>query len=109
VIHALNQAFVAMGRARSLDFDIGDRLYGLMVRPGMTVVTARFVQPVVPLSIAAAFLELGAREMRQVAIRSGVISQLDADAAVAALVGLTRSREGYYAFPREAQVAVQLA
>ncbi len=108
VIHALNQAFVAMGLARGLDFDIGDRLHELLVRPGSSVVTARFVQPIVPLASAAAFLELGARELRTIAVRSGMITEAEASAALRDLEALKEAGKGYYAFPRQAQVAVRV-
>jgi ubiquinone/menaquinone biosynthesis C-methylase UbiE len=57
-ISRMNELFRALGRSRGLDFDVGDKLFGLVTGHTSRLVGSRFVQPMVPLGAARQFLEL---------------------------------------------------
>ena len=95
--------FEELGRRIGAAYDIGDRLYDLVRAAGCEVLRASFVQPIVSLAVASRFLLIGANEVRPLVLKTGLLTEQDADELMTALGNLATD-EGYYAFARVAQV-----
>ena len=104
-ISRMNDLFRALGRSRGLDFDVGDKLFGLMTRHTSRLVGSRFVQPMVPLGAARKFLELAAAEMKPALRASGLATESDAAEMLQALRSIREGAGSFYAPGRLAQVA----
>ena len=105
VFHAVNDVLLKVGAATGIDLDIGDRLYQMMVRAGLTPTVARFVQPMLPLHVAKALVLGGAREAMAGVVEAGLVSEEQARATLRELAELPEDDAAYYALPRHAQVA----
>ena len=104
-ISRMNELFRGLGRARGLDFDLGDRLFGLVTGHASRLVGSRFVQPMVSLRAARQFLELAAAELKPALLASGTVTESDATDLLRALGSLPEDAGAYYAPGRLAQVA----
>lgn len=104
VITRVGALFSALGQLSKADFDIGDRLFGLVRSQECRVVAARFVQPMVTLPVASRFLELGALEARAAVVKAGLLTEAGADELLGDIRALTSETHGYYALARVAQV-----
>jgi ubiquinone/menaquinone biosynthesis C-methylase UbiE len=104
-ISRMNELFRALGRSRGLDFDVGDKLFGLMTRHTSRLVGSRFVQPMVPLGAARQFLELAAAEIKPALLASGLATESGAVEMLHALRSIREDAGSFYAPGRLAQVA----
>ena len=100
-----NELFRELGRSRGLDFDVGDRLFGLVTQHTSRLVGSRFVQPMVPLGPARQFLELAAAEVKPALLAAGMVTESDATEFLRALREIRADAGSYYAPGRLAQVA----
>ena len=109
VFHRVNDAFIRLGAAFGLDFDVGDRLFEILTRSGLAPTVARFVQPILPVGVAKNLVLGGIREGLTAARRAGIVTEEDAVAIVADLERLPEAKSAFYAVPRVAQVAAMVA
>ncbi len=104
-ISRMNELFRALGQSRGMDFDVGDRLFGLVTGHTSRLVGSRFVQPMFPLGVARQFLELAAAEVKPTLLASGLASEDEATELLQGLRSLREDAAAYYAPGRLAQVA----
>lgn len=104
-IERMNELFRALGRGRGLDFDIGDKLFGLVGKHTSRLVASRFIQPMLPLESAVKFLTLAAVEMKPALLTSGLATEQQANEIMDALRNFQADQSAYYAPGRLAQVA----
>jgi ubiquinone/menaquinone biosynthesis C-methylase UbiE len=109
VFHTVNDVLLQVGAAAGIDVDIGDRLYPMMVRAGLTPIVARFVQPMLPVGVAKAFVLGGVREAMAGVVKAGLVSAEMARTTLRELEELPEDEAAYYAVPRHAQVAARRA
>ena len=103
-IERMNELFVKLGRLQGLDFNIGDKLYSIMISAGYSKIRACFIQPVISMSEAIDFVLMGASEIAPAALKSGMVSEQDAKQILSDLQKTKYEREANYTFPRQAQI-----
>ncbi len=107
-IMRMNDLYRVISQTRGIDSDLGDRLFGLLARHGTGVMSSRFVQPMVSITIAKRFLELAANEVRPALLASRLLSEQDAAQLLDSLRAIPEDVAAYYAPGRAAQVAVTI-
>jgi ubiquinone/menaquinone biosynthesis C-methylase UbiE len=103
-IERMNELFVKLGKLQGLDFNIGDKLYSILMSAGYSDIHACFVQPVISMAKAIDFVMMSASEITPAALKSGIINEQDAERMLTDLQNSKYEREANYTFPRQAQI-----
>jgi ubiquinone/menaquinone biosynthesis C-methylase UbiE len=103
-IERLNAMFIELGNLQGLDFNIGDKLLGMMRSAGYSGLHGWFIQPVISMGEAIEFIRMSAVEIAPFAIKCEMVSEEEAKRMIRELEGSEFSEDAYYTFPRQAQV-----
>jgi len=103
-IERLNELFIQLGKLQGLDFNIGDTLFSMIASAGYSHLQACFVQPVISMAEAIDFVLMGAAEIAPAALKSGMMSERDAQKMLFDLQNSKYGKDAYYTFPRQAQI-----
>ncbi len=103
-IEKLNGLFIELGKRQGLDFDIGDKLFSMLHESGYSQLRGCNIQPIISMADAIEFVLMGAAEIAPVAIKSGLVGEVDAKQMLLDLQDMDYESDSYYTFPRQAQI-----
>jgi ubiquinone/menaquinone biosynthesis C-methylase UbiE len=103
-IERMNELFIKLGKLQGLDFNIGDKLYSILMSAGYSNIRACFIQPVISMAEAIDFVMMSASEIAPAAMKSGLVSEQDAKQMLTELQNLKYEHDANYTFPRQAQI-----
>jgi ubiquinone/menaquinone biosynthesis C-methylase UbiE len=103
-IEKFNELFIRLGQLQGLDFNIGDKLFSMLQDAGYSNMHGCFIQPVISMADAIDFVLMGAAEIYPSAVKSGIVSEKDANAMLSDLQKAKYNNDSYYTFPRQAQI-----
>lgn len=99
----LNDVLVRMAACKGIDFDIGDRMPGLLEESGFSRITSYSTQPTVDMGMMKRLLSVGIRECEPAAVELGVATPDSID-AWAREISDAGKRSGKYVLPRQVHV-----
>jgi SAM-dependent methyltransferase len=103
-IEKFNELFIQLGKLQGLDFNIGDKLFSILKWAGYSDLQGCFIQPVISMSEAIDFVQMGATEIYPFAVKSGIVSEKNANKMLFDLQNSEYKIDSYYTFPRQAQI-----
>ena len=103
-IEKLNDIFIELGRLQGFDFDVGDKLLPMLKAAGYSDLHACFIQPVISMAEATAFVLMSATELAPFSVKHGMVSEIETKQMLHELQISEFDEDSYYAFPRQAQV-----
>ncbi len=104
IVERLNELFIQLGKLQGFDFDIGDKLYSMLIHAGYSELHAIFIQPVISMPEARDFVLMAASEIWPVAVKKGLMSEQEANSILLDLQTAEFESASYYTFPRYAQI-----
>ncbi len=105
IFDEINELHLQFGKRRALDFQVGYRLLSIMQTLNVDILNPRFVQPIVDLALAKQYYYLGINESKDTLVEEGIFSAAELDDMLARIQAIPESAGGYFAFPRQAQIA----